>query len=839
MEWAARRARVVSMSLGGDPTDGTDPMSQAVNKLSRDTGALFVLAAGNSGPDAGTVGAPGAADAALTVGSVSKQDAISEFSARGPRVGRNGVYFDGAVKPDLTAPGQDIAAARAAGTDMGGATPVNEHYIKASGTSMATPHVAGAAAILAQAHPDWKADRLKHALTCAGRPAAGLGEYAQGTGRVDVARALRQKVHATGGSPHFFVSWPFAAKQPVGKPVGYRNDSAAAVTLNLALTAAGADGKPAPPGLFRADRASVTLPPGATATVRLTLDPRRLPAAGGVFSGRIAATAADGTAVQAVFGAYAEPRMHTVTATMTDRLGKPASAGHASGFAVVDLSGSGSWVDGTLDANGAGKVRVPPGRYAVHAYTVTPLPGPDPEAVESATWASSPSLTLDRDVSVAFDARRARKIDVTVDRPGTVLRALQVDMVVPGAQFSADSPGWPQYAEPVRAARPGDLSFGVQAVRGPADARTGDWYYLALPTVGAIPADLAYQVRTADLAQVRTRLHAEGRDAAGELTRTAHHYLPGQVVSSEEYRRTHAPVRLPSTVTHYVSPGPVQWSDWLYHFAPGGSGPPQDWERHLSLQPRSYPKGVLNSQVWNRAVFGPELQSPQPHARYLRSSVSRRGDVLSVAVNLRAPGEPGRTTVFDDSAMNHLAGTTVLSRDGKVLGSSKFPGTSGPAGFGLPAGAGRYTLAVTAQRTTPWTELSRRVEATWTFASTPSDPAGPPVPQPLLTVRTTGNLDLYNRARAGRAFGLVLAVRHQSGAPAPAVRKVGLEVSYDDGRTWAAVGVTRAGAASWRAGVAHPPVAATNGFVALRTSAGDAAGNTVRQTVTRAYKLVG
>ena len=52
MEWAARdqHAKIISMSLGGGPTDGTDPMSQAVNALSAETGALFIIAAGNAGP---------------------------------------------------------------------------------------------------------------------------------------------------------------------------------------------------------------------------------------------------------------------------------------------------------------------------------------------------------------------------------------------------------------------------------------------------------------------------------------------------------------------------------------------------------------------------------------------------------------------------------------------------------------------------------------------------------------------------------------------------------------------------------------------------------------------
>ncbi|MDP5310215.1 S8 family serine peptidase [Streptomyces poriferorum] len=97
MEWAAHSgAKVVSMSLGADTyTDGTDPMSQAVNTLTKDTGTLFVIAAGNTGPDAGTVGTPGAADAALTVAAVDDQDEIASFSSRGPRFG------DGAMKPDI------------------------------------------------------------------------------------------------------------------------------------------------------------------------------------------------------------------------------------------------------------------------------------------------------------------------------------------------------------------------------------------------------------------------------------------------------------------------------------------------------------------------------------------------------------------------------------------------------------------------------------------------------------------------------------------------------------------------------------------------------------------
>ncbi|WP_171074943.1 S8 family serine peptidase [Nonomuraea basaltis] len=111
MQWAAAdaRAKVVNMSLGGYRTDGTDPMSEAVNALTREYGTLFVAATGNDGADE-WVAAPAAADEALAVGSVSKSDVLSPFSNRGPRAG------DGAAKPDLVAPGEGIVAARPADT---------------------------------------------------------------------------------------------------------------------------------------------------------------------------------------------------------------------------------------------------------------------------------------------------------------------------------------------------------------------------------------------------------------------------------------------------------------------------------------------------------------------------------------------------------------------------------------------------------------------------------------------------------------------------------------------------------------------------------------------------
>src|SRR3954451_19442930 len=149
----AQRADVVSISLGshGAPGNCDDPLSSAAPRLATSSTALFVIAAGNTGSANNTVTAPGCAPAVLTVGAVDRQDVPAWFSSRGPTA------VDHYLKPELSAPGVGISAARSGGRG-------DNAYVAMSGTSMATPHVAGAAAIVKQAHPSWTGQQLKAAL---------------------------------------------------------------------------------------------------------------------------------------------------------------------------------------------------------------------------------------------------------------------------------------------------------------------------------------------------------------------------------------------------------------------------------------------------------------------------------------------------------------------------------------------------------------------------------------------------------------------------------------------------------------------------------------------------
>ncbi|WP_433132396.1 S8 family serine peptidase [Micromonospora sp. CA-240977] len=393
MEWAAHSgAKVVSMSLGGSATDGTDPMSQAVNDLTAETGALFVVAAGNEGA-ARTVGAPGAAAAALTVGAVDRDDNLAEFSSRGPRLGDNG------LKPEITAPGVGIVAARAAGTTMG--TPVGDAYTTASGTSMATPHVAGAAAILAQEHPDWPAAKLKDALVSTTKANPALTVFEQGAGRVDVARALGQRVYASGTADFGRLSTGGATAERV---VTYTNGTTAPQTLRLALELRNLDTRAAETDGVAPGSAEVTVPAGGSVAVPLRADPAKLDR--GLHSGWLVATGADGVAVRTAVALTLSAPLHIVTVRALDMQGQPGLASVLTLFGEQPESDWLGWVGGEVH------IQVEEGPYLVEALIEHGAP-----LDEQITLVTDPELLVDRDLTVVLDPRRGTPVRIETPKP--------------------------------------------------------------------------------------------------------------------------------------------------------------------------------------------------------------------------------------------------------------------------------------------------------------------------------------------------------------------------------------------------------------------------------------
>jgi subtilisin family serine protease len=406
MEWAAAQgADVVSMSLTGSPTDGSDPLSVAVDRLTA-AGTLFVIAAGNDGPDAETVGTPGSADAALTVAAVDGDDEVAAFSSRGPRAG------DGALKPDLAAPGVNIVAARAAGTSMG--TPVDASYTSASGTSMATPSVAGAAALVLQRRPELTPAEVKAVLAGTAHRPAGATPTALGAGRLDLVHALGSTVRPDDEDLDLGLL-RFPQTGPVTGTAGWTNDGGEAVTLDLELSLA------VPAGAATLSTTTLTVPPGGHGTVSVTVDPTRT--VPGAYGGYLTATVAGtGARLSTPVGFVDEGEMYDLTVRGVDETGAPARWQQFTLYDIGDLSRTGRefWY---LDQNGVAVLRRPKGHYLVE--TRLSAQGADDTRRGSAVLVV-PEVHLSGDTTVVLDTRNTEPVRDTVAGRSTETHSAEV-----------------------------------------------------------------------------------------------------------------------------------------------------------------------------------------------------------------------------------------------------------------------------------------------------------------------------------------------------------------------------------------------------------------------------
>lgn len=183
---------IINMSLGGYGNPD-DVLSLAVDRATA-AGVTVVVAAGNNGPASGTILTPGTARSAITVAASCKptqvgtntkcSTPIAEFSSRGP------VIWQGAnmQKPDVSAPGVLICASKLGTTNLTGENCIDQHF-RISGTSMATPHVAGAAALILQAFPNYTPEQVKQLLKTTAKN-LGQSYELQGAGEIQLKEAI-------------------------------------------------------------------------------------------------------------------------------------------------------------------------------------------------------------------------------------------------------------------------------------------------------------------------------------------------------------------------------------------------------------------------------------------------------------------------------------------------------------------------------------------------------------------------------------------------------------------------------------------------------------------------
>jgi len=277
-------ANVISMSLRGWGTDGTDPASLACD-AAVDQGIVVAVAAGNEW-DYFTIGTPGVARKVITVGASDKSDTLASFSSKGPTI-------DYRVKPDVLAPGVSITSTVPYGL-------YGTYYQSWGGTSMSTPHVAGAAALMLQkgVPSGWSAPiYVKNALISTAID-LGYNVYEQGGGRIDVAKAATAKIMVDPATISFGAYTENVLDNVV---LTFYNMDNVSHTLSLSATVADIFGFLAPGTLVAwLSENSISLPAGGDADVTLTIDtavPKSL------YSGKVIAAIDGGpAAIHAIFG---------------------------------------------------------------------------------------------------------------------------------------------------------------------------------------------------------------------------------------------------------------------------------------------------------------------------------------------------------------------------------------------------------------------------------------------------------------------------------------------------------------------------------------------------------
>jgi subtilisin family serine protease/Tol biopolymer transport system component len=774
MEWAvAAGADVVNMSLGSSfPSNGNDPVSLAIDRLTAEHDVTFVVSAGNSGPGGGTIGSPAAASSAITVGAIDKAGLLARFSSRGPRIG------DAAIKPDLTAPGAGIVSARADGTALGSV--VEAAYTRLSGTSMAAPHVAGAAAILKQRRPGVSAAEVKAALVTTAVPNPDLHIYQQGGGRLDIPAALAAPVRATPAPLDLgFVGYPQNDKPPVTRQVTYANDRNEPIELDLAFDVTNQRTRERPSAaMLSLDRERLSLGPGESGSVTVTLDPR----AGefGLYGGSLIARDGQGAVVSRTpVGFRLQAPTYTLTIEARDRTGGP--AGGLSSVDVLDVHDRGEYSAWRSLSGGPVTLQVPHGTYAVVGKIANG---------QERSLVTLPELAVTGDTTVMLDARTARPIDVEAPArdtaplphvPVTVGLRRETQAGQSFAVAEATPPDWRRYATPTDPVAVGKLELFNRWLLGPDDRRDDPVLYdLTRLESGRIPGDLRYRPRSSDLARVVNRYHSDLPNQVIRGTRFVE--LPGwtdvdELGVTEEFN-------VPVERVEYSTGGVpfhrrLRWA--------GTFGPPS-----IVSGTETYAAGERRTRSWFAGPMAPGVRQ-----------VQRLGSTLSL---LASP--------WVDAAGNPTDGDAAYAfyRDGELVAEGTNPRT-----LPLSAGPAEYRLELRSAFRRSWWRTSTRASTAWTFRSAP-----------LLAVDYHLGLDLRNTARHGQRE-IEIGVRGGDGAIAGAR----LWTSSDDGASWRQRSGRPLGGGRFRFAVDSRD----GDFTSLRVEAWDAAQNRIEQEIIRAYAL--
>ena len=810
MEWATGRgADVVNLSLGGRAVAATDPLVESLERLTASTDTLFVVAAGNRGwvsTDMFSIDTPGVAPSALTVAAVRGDDVQAIFSSEGPTLDGYG------LKPDVSAPGVDLLGANAGAREGD-----PDLYRPDSGTSMATPVVAGAVTLLAEQHPDWSADRLKAAVMSSAYRADPFDPedpWRTGAGRLDLATATGGLHAATASVDVGYLAHP--DDSPQTRRVRLVNDGDQPVTLTAADTLLGADGEPAPEDAVTVEPADVTVPAHGEAAVDVSVDPAALPDT--VWRGLV--TLFDGAGEERLrlpVGMYDETESYELRISVLDRNGDPwnphAGAGHPHADPTLQLfDRASSWMARVHpDENGEATVRVEPGAYSLFGRVFTP--GATPEQTTMAVVGTT-DLTVDGDTEVVLDARQARPLTAPVVEGHDV--SVEGAVLLYQSRTGGEFPEW--YTEGLTIT-PEDIEAGRVLHTPVAPVSTGvfeasvRWLLRTGPRHGAgdtevvdllaatpdFSADLSPRLdRRAqrDLARVDRDVHPVGHHGIHLLKSVA------WTTDSEVETVMWQEVRPPYADRVLTNVDPDQRRQTCLEVEAN------NWSAMCGAVPPLRDGETVDVEVGGDLHVAPAVAFRTPDVLFYAGGVSDGRHWGPIGL-VPPPGE-----------------VVLLAEDGEELGRSE--GNIG--GFEVPNRTLRLRLVHEQDMSGTPLQVAARTRTVWDFTTAPPADIGQARGLPLPLLDVDHDPDLTPEGTAPRHGPLKMAPRFDSPVGVTWVSDVQLWWSADDGEHWQLLPVDREDGTTFSARLTGEDWRRGDDL-SLRVVARDQDGNRVDQTV--------
>ena len=569
----------------------------------------------------------------------------------------------------------------------------------------------------------------------------------------------------------------------------------------------------------------------------------------GMFTGGVSvALAGDGVPARAAPSQRRFP-MHTLTVTGTDLAGQPDTGDIVS---VINVDNIGRFSDPIASQNffyhGSARFSVPAGHYMAIAtfYTGTRLTNWHVVALPQFT-VSGPATTVHLDARTATSRLQwVTPRPVTRPRPGLV-NFVRIPAVGPAFTFFYGVYGNALWVSPGTSTRlTGALRTvtDAQLTSPPHYHGTPYEYDLAYTASDGVIPPLRYVVRPATLATEDARYYQPAAAAGGWMAGGlfGFQFQRGGSSIAELGRRVNLPGR---EIQYYATGRSLLWFDSYFQSFRSGAGGQADSGRVLRPGQR-LPVG------WNAFPLHPApntnlLGAANPGATL--PSASRAGDTLTLDITPFSDNVPGHTgSGFSSVPPGPVRGRyAVFSGGTKIAAGNAVRAAKGRPGLRtsvrLAHGPQHVRFVLAASRAGRLYRLSPASRTVWAWRSVPRQGATLPpgwacgnatracAVQPMMTLEyAVAGLSLAGSVHAGPQL-VHLSVGHLQLVKAIAVTRASMSVSFDGGRTWHPATVTGHGG-SYTAAFTAPAGAK----VSLRTSAADAAGGSVTETITGAYQ---